>query len=137
MADRVKKVSYAHVMVPNRAGQGLKVLEALRAAGVNLSAFSAFPARRRNTQVDLVTDELAELKRVARKNGWRLSDVKKAFVIQGDDRVGAVHRHIAKLAAAKINVTAAAAVTSGRRFGMLLWVKPRDYVRAARALGAR
>lgn len=138
MADRVKKVSYAHVTVPNRAGQGLKVLDALRTSDVNLTAFTAFPARRGNTQVDLVTDDLPGLKRVARKHGWRLSEVKKAFVVQGEDRVGAVHRHVARLAEAKINITAADAVTAGQgRFGMILWVRPKDHQRAARALGAR
>jgi hypothetical protein len=138
MSDRVKKVRYAYVKVPNRASQGVRVLDALRTSAVNLTAFSAFPAGRGNTQVDLVTEELAALKQVARKHGWRLSKVKKGFLVQGDDRVGAVHRHIAKLAAAKINVTAADAVTAGQgRFGMILWVKAKDYQRAARALGAR
>ena len=47
MADRVKKVSYAYVMVPNRSGQGASVLDALRRANVNLQAFSAFPGTRR------------------------------------------------------------------------------------------
>jgi len=52
--------------------------------------------------------------------------------------VGAVNRHLQKLAAAKINVTAADGVAAGQgRYGMILWVKPRDYARAARALGAR
>jgi hypothetical protein len=81
---------------------------------------------------------MAALRRVARRNGWRLSKVKKGFLIQGDDRVGAVHRHLQKLADAGINVTAADAVAAGKgRYGMLLWVKPRDYARAARALGVR
>ena len=52
-------------------------------------------------------------------------------------RVGAVHRHLKRLADARINVTAADAVTAGKgRFGMILWVKAKDYGRAARALGA-
>jgi predicted amino acid-binding ACT domain protein len=67
-----------------------------------------------------------------------LSKVKKGFLIQGTDRVGAVQRHLQKLADAGINVTAADGVAAGQgRFGMILWVKPRDYARAARALGAR
>jgi predicted amino acid-binding ACT domain protein len=67
-----------------------------------------------------------------------LSKVKKGFLIQGTDRVGAVHRHLQKLADAGINVTAADAVAAGQgRYGMILWVKQRDYARAARALGAR
>jgi hypothetical protein len=49
-----------------------------------------------------------------------------------------VHRHLQKLGDAGINVTAADAVAAGKgRYGMILWVKQRDYVRAARALGAR
>jgi hypothetical protein len=52
--------------------------------------------------------------------------------------VGAVHNHLKKLADQKINVTAADAVTAGKgRYGMLLWVKPKDYARAAAALRAR
>jgi hypothetical protein len=138
MSDRVQKASYAYVMVPNRAGQGLKVLDALRRTNVDLAAFSAFPGRGGMTQVDLIADDIPALKRVARQNRWRLSKVKKGFLIQGVDRVGAVHRQLAKLAAAKISVTAADAVRAGRgRYGMILWVKRKDYVRAARALGAR
>jgi hypothetical protein len=138
MSDRVKKASYAYVMVPNRAGQGLKVLDALRKANVDLAAFSAFPARGGKTQVDLIADDIPALKRVARQNDWRLSQVKKGFLIQGADRLGAVHRQLAKLAAAKISVTAADAVSAGMgRYGMILWVRQKDHARAARALGAR
>ncbi len=137
MTDRVKKVSYAYVMVPNRSGQGASVLDALRRANVNLQAFSAFPARRGKAQVDLVTEDLAGLRRAARGYGWRLSKVKQGFVIQGKDRVGAVSRQLDKLGAKRINVVAADAVTAGKRYGMILWVKQKDYARAARALGAR
>jgi hypothetical protein len=75
---------------------------------------------------------------VARKHGWRLSKTKKGFLVQGDDRVGAVHRHLQKLADEKINVTAADAVAAGKgRYGMILWVRPKDYARAARVLRAK
>ncbi len=138
MADRVRRVNYSYVKVPNRAGQGVRVLDALTRAGVDLLAFSAFPERGGKTQVDLVTDDLAGVRRVARQNSWRLSDAKRGFLIQGDDRVGAVHRQIKKLADAKVNVTAADAVAAGKgRYGMILWVKPKDIPRAAKALGAR
>ena len=46
--------------------------------------------------------------------------------------------NLARLADARINVTAVDAVTAGAgRYGVILWVKPRDYARAARALRAR
>jgi hypothetical protein len=78
------------------------------------------------------------LRRVAKKNGWKLSPVKKAFLITGINRAGAVHSHVAKLSKAGISITAADAVCGGMgRYGMILWVKPRDYARAAKALRAK
>jgi hypothetical protein len=138
MADRIRKINYTYVMVPHRPGKGVEVLGALREAGINLLAFSAFPAGSGKAQVDLVTDDLPGLRRIARRNNWRLKAVKRGFLVQGDDRVGAVHRVLEKLAGARINATAADAVTAGQgRYGMILWVKPTDFSRAARALGAR
>ncbi len=134
----VRKVSYVDVKVPNRPGQAAKILGSLESAGVNLQAFTAFPDRGGKSQVDLVTRDLAGVRRVAKKEGWRVSQAKKGLLIQGPDRVGAVHRQMKKLAAARVNVTAADAVAAGKgQFGMILWVKPRDYARAARALRAR
>jgi len=137
MADSARKVQYAYVMVPNRPGQGAKVLSELQAAGVDLLAYSGFPGKR-GAQIDLVTRDMSGLKRVARRNGWRLSKAKKGFLVQGTDRIGAVHRQLARLASRKVNVVAADAVAAGQgRFGMILWVRPKDYARAALALGAR
>jgi hypothetical protein len=138
MADRVRKVNYCYVKVPNRVGQGAAMLGELRDAGVNLLAYSGFPTGGGRSQLDFVLQDMAALRRVARRHGWRLSVVKKAFVVTGADRPGAVHSHIAKLARARINVVAADAVCAGQgRYGMILWVRPKDYARAARALGAR
>ncbi len=137
MADSVRKVQYAYVMVPNRSGQGARMLLELKNAGVDLVAYSGFPGKK-GSQIDLVTHDMTGLKRVARQNGWKLSKAKKGFVVNGPDRIGAVHRHLAKLAEKKINVVAANAVAAGKgRYGMMLWVRPKDYAKAARALGAR
>jgi hypothetical protein len=138
MADRVLKANYCYLTLSNRAGQGEKVLGELKDAGVNLLAFTAFPIKGGKAQVDLVAENLTSLKRVARKNGWRLSKTKKGFLIQGDERIGAVHRQVKKLADEKINITAADAMCAGKgRYGMLMWVKPKDYARAARILKAK
>jgi len=132
-----KKASYVVLMAPNRAGEGAAVLGRLAAAGVDLLAFTGFPAGRGRAQLDLVTGDIAGVRRVAKKNGWRLSQVKRGFVIQGKDEVGAVHRQLRKLGQAGVGVTAADAVAAGGgRFGMIVWVKPKDYARAAKLLGA-
>ena len=138
MADRVRKVSYCYVTVPNRAGQGAAILREIKKAGVNLIAFSAFPGKGGKAQLDIVAEKMAAIGKVARANGWRLSKVKQGFVVQGGDEVGAVHRHVQKLADEKINITAVDAVAAGKgRYGMILWVKPKDYRKAARILGTR
>lgn len=137
MAYRVKKVKYCYVKVPSRAGQGAKILAALKDAGVNLLAFSGFPLKGGVSQVDLVSNEIPLIRRVARQQGWRLSAVKKAFLITGNDEVGVVERIVSRLAAGKIKITATDAVAAGAgRFGMILWVKPDKYNAAARLLGA-
>ena len=137
MVDSVRKVQYAYVMVPNRPGHGARMLLELKNAGVDLVAYSGFPGKK-GSQIDLVTNDMTGLKRVARQNDWKLSKTKKGFLIQGPDRIGAVHRHLGKLAEKKINVVAADAIAAGKdRYGMILWVRPKDYAKAARALGAR
>jgi hypothetical protein len=138
MADRVRKADYCYLTVSSRAGQGAKVLAALQDAQVNLQAFSAFPVAGGKAQIDLVAKDLAPIRQVAKQHKWKLSRPKKAFLIQGRNRVGAVEQHLERLAEAKINVTAADAVTAGvGRYGMILWVKAKDHAKAARVLGAR
>ncbi len=138
MAQRVRKVSYCYAKVPSRAGRGAEMLGALRDAGDDLLALTGFPAGGGTAQVDFVSDNMAGVRRVARQQGWKLGKTKKAFLVQGDDRIGACHKVLEKLAERKINVTAVDAAAAGKsRYGMILWVKPKDYARASRALGAR
>ncbi len=138
MADKVKKVKYCYATVAARAGQGARVLSDVRKAGVNLMAFSGFPAGGGKAQLDFVAEKTPALRRAAKANGWKLSAEKKAFLITGSDSVGAVHRHVKKLADHGISITAADAVCAGGgRYGMILWVKPKDYARASKALKAK
>ena len=138
MAQRVRKVNYCYAKVPSRAGRGAEMLAALRDAGVDLLAFTGFPAGGGKAQVDFVSGDVAGVRRVARQQGWKLGKTKKAFLVQGDDRIGACHKVLEKLAERKINVTAVDAAAAGKgRYGMILWVKPKDYALASRVLGAR
>jgi len=135
MAETIRLVDYFYIEVPDKPGEGARVLHQLKEAGVNLIAYSGFPKGRR-AQLDFIPADPAALKAVAKKNRWKLVGPKKGFVLQGDDRVGAVADLIGKLAGAKINVTAMDAVCAGAdRYGAILWVKPRDVKRAAKALG--
>jgi hypothetical protein len=136
MADTVQGVEYYYVTVPDEPGEGQRILSALKASGVNLLAFLGFPEGGQ-AQLDLVPEDPEALKRAAEQAGVTLSEAKRAFLIQGDDRVGAVADTLAKLAEANINVTAAAAAGAGSgRYGMILWVAPADVEQAASTLGA-
>jgi hypothetical protein len=133
----VRKASYYSMKVPQRPGSGAQLLAALKAAKVNLLAFTGFPEGG-GAQVDFVPQDNAKFLKAARAAKLRISSRKTAFVIQGDDRVGALANAMGRLAKAKINVVSLQAVTAGkRRFGAILWVKPRDVGKASRALRAR
>lgn len=136
MSDTVTLVDYYYTMVPDKVGEGARILGALRDAGVNLLAFSGFPEGRA-VQLDFVPADAGAFLAAAKTAKVKLSRPKKAFLISGDDRAGAMADVHAKLAAAKISVTAADAVCAGAgRYGAILWVQPRDVKKAAAALGA-
>lgn len=107
----------------------------MKDAGVNLLAFSGFPNGRR-AQLDFIPADAAAFKSVARTNKWKVVGPKRAFLIQGDDRVGAIADIVGKLADAKINITAMDATSTDGRYGALCWVAARDVKKAAQALAA-
>jgi hypothetical protein len=135
MTDAIRVVEYFYVTVPNTPGEGARLLDTLRREGVNLLAFSAFPAGRKS-QADFVPEDAAAFRRVAKKAKWTIKGPKKGFLVQGDDRVGAVADLVGALAAAKINITALDAVSVHRRYGAIFWVAPKDLKKATKVVGA-
>jgi len=136
MATTVKKVAYFAMDVPNRAGQGAKLLGALADRGVNLLAFSGFPNGKK-AQLDFIPEDAAVFKKAVKAAKLTTRPQKYGFLIQGDDRKGAVAKILKKLSDKKINVTAVDAVSAGKdRFAAILFVAQKDVTRAARALKA-
>ena len=137
MADVIRKVVYYKTEVPDKPGEGARILGALKAEGVNLLAFSGFPSGRR-AQMDFMPEDDALFKKAARKAGLKLSAKKTGFLVQGDDRVGAVSEIVTKIAAAKINITALDAIVAGEgRYGVIFWVKPADVRKTAKLINAK
>jgi hypothetical protein len=136
MAETIRQVDYFYVMAPDKPGEAARMLEHLKRSGINLLAFSGFPGKGQQAQLDFIPENAQAFRDVARQAKWKLKGPKKGFLIQGDDRVGAVADLLRKLADAKINVTATDAVCAGAgRYGVILWVKPRDVGRAGKAFG--
>ncbi|HEY5593609.1 MAG TPA: hypothetical protein VIL61_00425, partial [Nitrospiria bacterium] len=102
---------------------------------INLLAFSGFPQGQK-AQIDFIPEDPVAFQAAAKRAGLKLSVTKSGFLVQGEDRPGAVAEIMGKLANAKINVTAIDAVSAGGgRYVAILWVKPKDIAAATRALG--
>jgi len=136
MADTIRRVDYYYADLPDQPGEGVKLLTKLKEGGVNLLSLTAFPRGSGTSQVVLVPEKPETLLKAAKTAGLTLSPRKQAFFINGKDRMGAVAETLGRLAQAKVNVTATnAACGGGGAYGMILWVKPQDVDKAAKALG--
>ncbi len=136
MSETIRRLQYFALQVPDQPGEGARLLQGLRDENVNLLAVTGFPTGKK-AQVDLVPEDAAALKTAAKKLKLKLGPAKTCFVIQGDDRVGALTDTFTRLAEAKINLVASQAVTAGMgRYGAIFWVKPRDANKTAKLLAA-
>ena len=133
----IRKASYYSLKIPQRPGAGAQVLAALKAAKVNLLAFTGFPAGG-GAQLDFIPQDDAKFAKAARKAKLKPSARKTVFLAQGDDKVGALTSILGRLAQARINLVSLQAVTAGkRRYGAMFWVKAKDVAKASRVLKAR
>jgi hypothetical protein len=137
MAFTVRALEYFAMSVPDKAGAGHEILAALAAEGVNLLAVSGFPTGSGKAQLDVIPENASVFTSAAARLKLRARKPKGVFLIQGEDRVGALAEVLGRLAAQKIHVIAAQALAAGSgRFAMILWVRPAAYAKAAKALGA-
>jgi hypothetical protein len=137
MANITRKVAYFAMDVPDKPGEGARLLRALADAGVNLLAFSGFPSGRKS-QLDFIPEDVEVFKKAVKALKIKIRHQKFGFLIQGNDRKGAVAQLLNVLADKKINVTAIDAVSAGAgRYAAILWVKTADVSKAAKILGAK
>lgn len=135
--DSVRKVAYFVTEIPNRAGEGARILGPLAAGGVNLLAFTGFPSGK-GAQVDFIPQNPDKFRDLAKKLKIRIKAQKFGFLVQGKDRKGAVATLLQVLADAKINVTAVDALSAGQgRYGAIFWVRPADVEKTAKLLKAK
>jgi prephenate dehydratase len=137
MADEITRVDYYMGLVPNKAGEGARVLRIFTDAGINLTGFLGYPKTARNSEVVFIVDEKTPpLASIAKKAGLALGKKQKAFFTTGEDRPGAVTETMSRLAAAGINVMSCHAMCAGAgRYGALVVVDWKHLRKAAKALG--
>ena len=136
MGENVRKAEYLYATVEDRPGEVRRLLEFCSAHSVNLINFTAFPIGEGRSQLDFFPEDVEKLRLAAQEAGIALVGPKKAFLIQGDEKIGVLVEYHLRLANAGINVYAANGTIDGQGgFGYVLWVKPEDYEKAAQALG--
>jgi hypothetical protein len=136
MADHISVVQYFYARVGDRPGEGRRLLEHLSEKGINLMAFTATPVGDGQTELRFITERIEKLQEAASDAGVELHGPKRAFLIQGEDRIGALHDHHLTLANAGINVTSSAGV--GSEFGFfvfVVFVEEKDFEKASWAFG--
>lgn len=135
MADTVTTVAYFAVVVPNKIGEGAKVLAALNEAGVNMTGFWGYPIKGKKAQLDIAPADAKVFAKAAKKLGLEVAPKRTAFLVNGEDRPGAVAEALGKLATAGISTQAAQAVCAGEgRYGVLIQVDDDDVKAAKKAL---
>jgi hypothetical protein len=136
MAEEIRQVEHYSASIPNKVGEGVRVLGALRDAGVNLIAFWGYPFGFGRAKLEFVPESDAMFVAAAVNAKLKLKK-STAFHIHGDDRPGAIADILGKLAGARINVAAVQAVCAGAgHYGAIVYLPPAVAREAGRALGA-
>ena len=136
MATSIRRAEYFYTTVRDEPGEAYKLLSRLADLRIDLLAFTAIPVGPMHTQLTLFPEDALRLRSEAEKTGLVLDGPHPAFLVQGDDELGALAGIHVKLYEARINVYASTGVTDGRGcFGYVLYIRPEDYESAVTALG--
>ena len=136
MAFSIRRVDYFYAAVQDEPGQAYQLLAQLAESGINLLAFAAIPVGPMRAQLTLFPEQNRPLLEVARKANLPLDGPHPALLVQGDDTLGALAEVHEKLYEIGADIFASTGVTDGRgSFGYVVYVRPEEYQRAAKALG--
>lgn len=134
MAEVTPVVYYVGI-IADKPGEGARVLNAFKEAGINLAAFLGYPKARKAEIILAVEEKAPALGPIAKKAGLALSQKQKALLVSGEDYPGALAETLQKLAGAGISVVTTHAVTGGGgRWGALITVAPAAMKKAAKVL---
>jgi len=135
MAFSIRRVNYYYATIKDEPGEAYQILDSISGLGINLLAFTAIPMGNSSTQLTIFPDDDHDLSSLAAKSGLEIDGPHPAFLVQGDDKLGALTQVHYKLFGANINVYASSGVSDGKgSFGYVVYVKPEDFEHAAETL---
>ncbi|PID78853.1 hypothetical protein CSB20_13060 [bacterium DOLZORAL124_64_63] len=135
MGANIYSVDYFYTTVEDTPGRSCKFLETLVHEEVNLLAFNAFPVGGDRTQLVIYPLNSVWLGKLARHEGLRLVGPHHAFMVHGDDELGALVKIHKQLCDADINVSSSNGVADGRGgYRYIMHVHPDDYQEAMTVL---
>lgn len=136
MTTSARRIDYFHATVDGPPGEACHLLTDLAELGVDLLAFNAVPIGTDRTQFTIFPSEDAILESAAKKAGLNLDGPHRAFLVSGDDELGALASVHRRLADADVECYASTGIADGTgSFGYIVYVRPAAVERAAKALG--
>jgi len=136
MAHTIRRVEYYYANIRDELGVAYRVLAQLAELGVNLLAFTAIPSGPSLAQFALFPVDPNKLAAEASAAQLKLEGPYHAFLVQGDDELGALASVHERLFRAGVDVYASSGVTDGRgSFGYVVYVREDQFEHAAEALG--
>jgi hypothetical protein len=136
MAHTIRRADYYYASIRDELGAAYRVLQQLAGLGVNLLAFTAVPSGPNLAQFALFPEDANKLAAEASAAQLPLDGPYHAFLVQGDDELGALANVHEQLFQAGVDVYASSGVTDGRgAFGYVVYVREDQFEHAAGALG--
>ncbi len=137
MAVRIYTLPYYTCLAQDIPGEACRLLAKLASEEVNLLAFTAIPSGEGRTQLIIYPLNPVWLGDVVRREGLQLHGPQYAFIVHGDDELGALVEMHRKLSEAGINVEKSTGLADGKGgYRYILHVRADDFERAADLLGA-
>src|ERR1700681_1888087 len=106
MALIVRNVEYFYVRIHDAPEKAYELLAQLAREDVNLLAFSAVPFGPNYVELTIFPDRSDKFTRLAKKLGWVVGGPQHAFLVQGDDHLGALADIQRMLAEADVKIYA-------------------------------
>ena len=132
MGHTIRQVTAAVMQVDDEVGVLHSVLCVLRDAGVNMLAISS--QRRQGTALMAISEDIDAIRKLASQSGVHLQ-TRPVFLIEGNDRVGALCDITKSVADAGINIEDVAALSASRRYAAVLTFADADLEAAAKCFG--